>query len=446
MSQSTMAVTLGLWLLAPGAATAESGPGGLPRRADLQVVFRAQNDHLEARKVEADSPVARAGLREGDRLLTVNGRRFRKPFEGVDLLRRIDGGASTRLQVRRKGRTVAVRFVPRAQPPEAIEGFDTELGALKTADGARLRTFVSIPAGAVGRRPAIFFVQWVACSSIEIEAGDPTTDMLMAVARAERMVVLRVERSSNGDSEGPGCHELDFDTEVAQYRAAFDRLIAHPRVDRDQVVVWGNSLGSVTAPFVVRGKTVAGLIVGGGGALHYLERMITFDRIRLEREQADPAALHLEMLRRIRFHYAYLIEGRDPKAIERKDPDLRGVWSRILGTGDGVHYGRPYAYHRQIAKKNILGEWLRIKVPVLVMYNALDQFEAEHGHRLIARTLNRRQPGQATYVRHAKMGHGQRIYPDEYAAHRWDRNQRVSGARVAARAVIDWLRSTFRTP
>ncbi len=425
------------------AAAKPSSPAGLARRADLQAQFAVKDDTLTVRSVVADSPAGRAGLRTGDRVVAVNDRPIRRPHIGRDLLRRLDGGRAARLGLQRGGRSVTVRFVPRAQPAEVLEGFETEVGAIETSDGARLRTFVSVPSGRaqpLGRRPALFFVQWVACSSIEFSSGDSTMDMVAAVARAASMVLLRVERSSNGDSEGPGCHALDFDTEVAHYRQAFERLVTHGRVDRDRVVVWGNSLGSVTAPFVVAGRRIAGLIVGGGGALSYLERMITFDRIRLERDEADPAAQHLEMQRRIRFHYAYLIEGRDPKAIEAEDPNLRGVWGRILGTGDGVHYGRPYAYHRQAAQKNILGAWLQVQAPVLVMYNAFDQFEAEHGHRLIARTLNRRRPGQATYVRHPNMGHGQRIYPDEYAAHRWDRSLRVSGAAVGALAVTDWLR------
>ena len=192
---------------------------------------------------------------------------------------------------------------------------------------------------------------------------------------------------------------------------------------------------------MVENKRIAALVVGGGGALSYLERMITFDRVRLERDEGDPAEIDREMRRRVRFHSEYLLRGRDPQAIEAADQDLKGVWGRILGTGDGVHYGRPYAYHRQAAAKNILGQWLKVKVPVLVMYNEYDQFEAEHGHRLIARTLNRRRPGQAMYVRHQKMGHSYRIYADEYAAHRWDKTKRVSGAVVASRTLIDWLRS-----
>ncbi len=285
----------------------------------------------------------------------------------------------------------------------------------------------------------MFFVQWVSCDSIEVRPGDPTMDSVTSVARKLGLVLLRVERSSGGDSEGPGCHELDFDTEVAQYRAAFAHLVTHPTVDRDRVVVWGSSLGSFVAPFVARDQRIAGLAVGGGGALPYFERMLTFDRIRLERDEIDPRTVQDEMARRVRFHYRYLLERKDPADIERADPQLKGVWGRILGTGDGVHYGRPFAYHQQAAGHNITAAWLDIRAPVLVTYAAFDQFEGEHGHRLIERTLNRRRPGQVTYVRLRNMGHSRRIYPNEYAAHRWDRSTQVSGAPIAAETMVRWL-------
>ena len=437
-------------LLALGTLLVAAG-GDLPRQADLRFRVTSADRVLVVRSVQPDSPAAHAGLSTDDRILAVDGRPYRQPYEGRDLLRRLDGDRAVTLTIQRGQRTETVRFTPAAKAPETIDGFTTETGVHVTRDGARLRTYVSVPvAGASGengvkrRWPALFFVQWVACGTIEVTPGDPTTDMMVAVARRTGRVLVRVERSSNGDSEGPACHALDFDTEVAHYRSAFEALATHPRIDRRRIVVWGSSLGSVVAPFVVRGWPIAGLAVGGGGALTYLERMLTFDRIRLERDGVDPETFRAEMYRRHRFHYAYLVEGRRPDAIERADPNLAGVWKRIFGTGDGVHYGRPFAYHQQAAKKDILSAWLDVSVPVLVMYNAFDQFEAEYGHRLIARTLNRRRPGQATYVRHEKMGHSYRLYPDEYAAHRWDRATRVSGAHIGAKTLGDWILS--RTP
>jgi dienelactone hydrolase len=78
-----------------------------------------------------------------------------------------------------------------------------------------------------------------------------------------------VDRAGGGDSEGPRCHELDYDTEVAHYRFALEKLRRSERLDPDRVVVFGMSLGATTAPLVARGQNVAGVIASGGGALTY---------------------------------------------------------------------------------------------------------------------------------------------------------------------------------
>jgi hypothetical protein len=40
----------------------------------------------------------------------------------------------------------------------------------------------------------------------------------------------------------------------------------------------------------------------------------------------------------------------------------------MRGTGDGVHHGRPYAYHRQLARRDLLGAWADLAAPVLVLH------------------------------------------------------------------------------
>ena len=49
------------------------------------------------------------------------------------------------------------------------------------------------------------------------------------LAQKSGMALIRVERSGTGDSEGPGCDTLDYDTEVRHYREALDQLREAPR-------------------------------------------------------------------------------------------------------------------------------------------------------------------------------------------------------------------------
>src|SRR5688572_17671360 len=66
--------------------------------------------------------------------------------------------------------TRVVGNLPRAEnrPLEELPGLDTEYGELLPGDGARLRTIVTRPQQSSGRLPAVLFVQWLSCDSIEL--------------------------------------------------------------------------------------------------------------------------------------------------------------------------------------------------------------------------------------------------------------------------------------
>src|SRR5688572_27431258 len=200
-------------------------------------------------------------------------------------------------------------------PLRAIAGLETEYGAVRTSEDVRLRTILTRPAGASGPLPALFIAQWVSCGTIDF--NPERSSLLRELATRSGLVMVRVERSGTGDSEGVPCARLDYDTEVRHYREALDQVSRHAWVDPERIVIHGISLGATTAPLIAEGRRVAGLIVQGGGALTYLERMIQFDRIFLERSGGyRPEQIHGEMLRRIRFHQEYLVGGRMPVEVE----------------------------------------------------------------------------------------------------------------------------------
>jgi pimeloyl-ACP methyl ester carboxylesterase len=320
-----------------------------------------------------------------------------------------------------------------------LPGLETEYGAVRTSEGTRLRTILTRPSGTSGRRPAIMLAQWVSCGSLDVPADHPS--LLRTIAERSGMVFVRIERSGTGDSEGVPCSALDYDTELRHYREAFDQVARHPWVDPSRIVIFGSSLGSTTAPLIAEGKNVAGVAVQGGGALTYLERMINFDRIYLERSgKYSPAQIHEEMNRRIPFHVEYLLGRKTPEQIERERPELKGVWQSIRGGGAEAppHYGRPYAWHWQAASKDFLEAWTKVQAPVLVIYGEYDQFETRHGHQLIADTLNKLRPGSATFIEVPKADHEIELYASPADAYAY-RNPTVK-PELLAMPLIDWAK------
>ena len=278
------------------------------------------------------------------------------------------------------------------RPFETHPGLDTIPGTLRTRDGTRLRTLVTRPAGSRQRLPAILFVQWLSCDSIELpeSADDGWSRMLKRVARESGLVMMRTEKRGVGDSEGT-CPSLDYLTELSDHRDALAYLARLEFVDARRIVVFGASMGGTYAPLIAAGQRVAGVVTWGGGARTWFERMLAFERNRRELSDLPAERINHEMKEVEAFLHAYLVEGRSPKQIARENPALGSAWSRlILGTDGDLHYGRPVAFHQQAQQQDWAAAWASVDTPALVLFGEYDWYEDAAGSALAARIAARR--------------------------------------------------------
>jgi pimeloyl-ACP methyl ester carboxylesterase len=293
-----------------------------------------------------------------------------------------------------------------AGPPETIPGVESRYGVLGTRDGLRLRTIVTRPPGATGRRPGLYFVQWLSCDTVELpeNARSGWTRMLRRIAAESGLVMARTEKAGVGDSEGD-CGTLDYETELAHHREALEAFKASPDVDPARIVVFGGSMGANMAPLVARGHGVAGVMVWGGGAKTWFERQLGFSRRAMELGGPDHAALSARMQRHARFYARYLLEGLTPAQIRAEDPALGAVWADIVGTEGERQYGRPAAFHQQAQRQDWTAAWAAVTAPVLVVYGEHDWFEDVDAARTVVRVVNARGGDRARLVVVPRMDH-----------------------------------------
>lgn len=413
--------------------------GDLPRRADLGFGVSENGDSLAVAELNENSPAAQAGLLKGDVIAGINGQAYGQGFEGQDLLRRLDGGQVVTLNILRAGGGIDISFTPSAFPFDDPDGVATFYNGFKTSDGSHLRTVLSHRDGLSGPLPVVMLIQWVSCG---IVTDDMETE-LKTVMDALPVAIFRVERSSDGDSEGPACHALDYNTEILHYTEALLDIAGNPDVDAPKIYLYGSSLGSTVAPLVAQklkqeGLQVAGLMVQGGGAVTYVERMINFDRINLERRDGrDFTTIQEEMSDKILFQTEYLIKGRHPDDIAGDNPAMARVRDNILGLGTYEHYGRPFAWHQQAAKQDFLQAWIEVNAPSLIAFAEFDQFEGRHGHKMIVEVLNRVNPGIAEYIELPNINHFNDFHTDIDQA--YFRADGIAAIDLLAAEMVKWL-------
>jgi pimeloyl-ACP methyl ester carboxylesterase len=321
-----------------------------------------------------------------------------------------------------------------------LPGIDTEYGVAPGPAGARLRVIVTKPAGRSGRLPAVLFLPWLSCDTVDFSASssDGWSLMLRQLITQSNMLWERVDKSGVGDSTGTPCNQLDYETELAQYQAAYANLMARTDVDPERVVIFGASMGATYAPLIAAGRKLAGVIIWGGGATTWFERMLAFERHALELGGADPARLSIEMTARANFFSQYLLQGESAADIARSNPELGQVWSRLVGTEGDLHYGRPQAFHQQAQQQNWAAAWARVKAPVLATYGEYDWFESRDAVKLIADIVNHERPGTARFQEIPGLNHHFSRYASPVAA--FHEQGGFPEPSEFVRAVLAWLR------
>ena len=392
-------------------------------------------------RIGEGSTAFRSGLRAGDVIVRIDGKDYDRPASGRRYLEHGTGGRRIALEIRRGGATQRLRLVMPAAPLENIAGVTSHYESLVTADGLRLRTITTRPEGAKGRMPALYFVQWLSCDSIEypLNPGDHGwQQMLQLLASRSGIVMMRTEKAGIGDSEGD-CANLDYDTELDHHRQALHTLIADPRVDPARIVIFGASMGGNMAALLAAEFQPAGLVIWGTAIKSWFEHLVEFNRRHLELSGRPSAEIAGVVSRQISFLEEFLIERRPPAEITARDPALGAVWNEIRGSAGATLYGRPYRFHQQAQAKNWMGAISSMEAPVLVLTGEFDWYEPLDDHVLIARQVERAYPGNGKLVVLPRMDHHFSIYPSVDAAFR-----REGGFVAPDRPVmeiIDWMRT-----
>jgi len=288
--------------------------------------------------------------------------------------------------------------LPRRNPSSAepLARVETTFGEIAAGGDLRLRTIATRPEGSSGRLPAVYFVQWLSCDSVEIGTGnDGWTRMLRSLVQDSGMVVLRLEKAGVGDSEGGPCSELDYDTELAHHRQALGSLFEHPWVDRERVFVFGASMGSNFAPLLARGLPLRGVAVWGGGARTWFERQLGFERRALELGGAAGAQIDDRMRKLGRIYAAVLLDRRNLDEIAANDSALAADWKLVTGSAGTTQFGRPLAFHQQAQVQQWAAAWESVDAPVLALFGEYDWFDDPAAVELIGTIVNRRTPGRA---------------------------------------------------
>jgi pimeloyl-ACP methyl ester carboxylesterase len=170
---------------------------------------------------------------------------------------------------------LAAQAVPPEPQRERFQNAQVIYGWAQDNQGERLRIFVTRPNGASGKAPAIFFVGWLSCDTMEYPNAD-TNDgfgiLLRRLIEQSGYATVRMDKPGVGESVGE-CPKTDFTTELSGYQSAFEQMLKYDFIDPENIFVIGLSNGGGTAPLIPRQHPVRGYIAASSWGRTWYEHI-----------------------------------------------------------------------------------------------------------------------------------------------------------------------------
>ena len=356
--------------------------------------------------VAAGSAGEAAGIERGDAVSEVDAFPVDASSDFVRLIGRHLAGDQVRIGLVRADQRITKTATLKPRPFE-VSGDASVLYRSVQVEGARRRVIVTRPK-APGHYPAVLLMGGLGCYSLD---GELTRDTgygpILRALLKHGFVTMRVEKTGEGDSEGPACTDAraTAELEAEGYVAGLRALKAYDFVGPDKVFIFAHSLGPLIASLVLPKESVRGVVAAetiGRSWFEYglenVRRQSALVGEPLDQVDADVRA-HEKCA-----HDFYVLHQSVDEIVKQGEQCAEMIRS---------YAGVPGPYMQQIGDLNLAKQWKQIDVPVLVIYGTSDPATSVDEGRYLVEIINTFHPGRASYVELPGMGHDFALYSSQ---------------------------------
>ncbi len=339
-----------------------------------------------------------AQIQPGDVLNALDGQSLSSPEEFARKISRHLAGDSVTVELTRTGLKIRAEVVLKPRALETSADLDVLYRSV-TAAGSRRRTIVTRPKPE-GRYPAVLLIGGLGCYSLDgaLNEGSGYGPILSGLAN-KGFVTMRVEKTGEGDSEGPACTDpkASAELEAAGYVAALAALRSYDFVDAGKVFVFAHSLGPLLAALALPNQAIRGVVaaetIGRSWFEYGLENV---------RRQSSLLGEPLDQVdREVRAHaicaYHFFLQHEPAEEVVKLGEQCNEMIQSYAGMSA--------PYMQQIGDISLASQWKLIDAPVLVIYGTSDPATSADESRYLADIINSLHPGRATYAEIPGMGH-----------------------------------------
>jgi uncharacterized protein len=395
-----------------------SGPAladDLPRHGVLGIVV-SPSDPAKPEDPKANPPRAQtvlpggsaevAGIQPGDVLVSLDSQPVTSSTDFARAVGRRLAGEKLQIQILRNGRPLMVSVTLKPRPFETSPDADV-LYTSVSANGSRRRVILTHPKSS-GRYPAVLLMQGLGCYTLDgALSQDQGYGPILAFLAKNGFVTVRVEKTGQGDSDGPACTDpaATADREAQGYVAAIQLLKSTDFVDPNNIFVFAHSLGPLIGALVLPQLQIRGFIASETIGRSWFEYEIE----NVRRQAALVGKPYDKVDEDTRAHancaFHFYMQHESAEQVRKLAPACEDMFRSYAGV--------PASYMQQIGDLSLARQWQQVDFPVLVLFGTADAVTSASESRYLVDTINNFHPGRASYIELSGMGHDFLTYSSE---------------------------------
>jgi len=338
------------------------------------------------------------GLRKDDVLTKMNGKNIRTMQEYQSIATTIRTHDELSIEYLRKGKQKKVTGKALMKPYETSGIADIIYDWVPFRSG-RLRTMTYRPKNK-DHVPCILLIPGYNCGSIENFTTSYNGKLINEWIKAGYAVVT-IEKSGVGDSyRCTPCVEADMQTDIESFDAGYNYMEQLSFVNKQQLFIWGHSMGGVIAPEIAKNHKPAGIIAFATVFRPWNEFLPEMHRVQSPLDGKTYIETEAFVREIEKVYHEFFVNKLSPQQIHAI-PAYRAMAESDLEYKEGntTMWGRHWKFWQQIDSLNLADSWSKVQCPVLSIFGGADYIAcSELEHFLITETVNTAHPGNGTHI------------------------------------------------
>lgn len=389
----------------------------ITRKAFLGVRISVINDSIKSSlnlstkegllitSVTAGSTAENATVKVNDVLIKINGVNTNSVKAYRDAIKNFREKDEVKFEIIRGKESLILKSLSVGLPYEKSDKYDVVYDEVKFKNGY-LRIITTKPKSA-GKFKTVLFIPGYMCYSLDNLGKHPYGQFVDKLSE-RGYAVARVEKSGMGDCVNtPDCFEIDYTTELEGFETGFQKILGYDFVDKDNVFIFGHSLGGYQAPMIDNNRIAKGVIVCGTGLKTWYEYILEMFRFQNPIMGVDYVENEKVVTKMINILYDYLVMKKHPKDVAVNDEIKSFMKDYLEFDGGEMVWSRNYRFWQELQDLNMPQVWKDVKANVLVIRGEGDiEAFSNVDHQDIVNIVNLYNPGKGKFLLIPNMDHG----------------------------------------